>query len=730
MISKFIKTLFGRKEESIEQSQEHNSIGPKSDKEITEEKNILSFDLMTDKIFVYYESAYQHQTIVVRRATENNRLTLGEVLSQLFEEKVFSIHSMALVYRLAESGNEIKETTIKDANEIWKYDLFSCILKRKVDGHYSHGMYHESTLIINCTSRRYILTLTSLGGVDTVKYMRATLLVPDNKQTDDGMSLKTENAPMSISFILSYSEVADNPVFAKYAQAEAAVEGRQELHKNNEELKQEFIHGQFEFQGYEYIGYGKWLFEHNRYYDAFSILERAFNYFKTKKHVNKDEDLKSAYYDVCNTLGHCLSKLGREDEASYYYKQGASGVFNDNPSYLALSYARLGNPTAVSMMKTWINLVTQEVGDQKNWSKEVKQFVEDIPVVLSNYKQRTDELFTKKPSYCDKITIGALLSTLLGLNSKNIAPCMFVYDVNNNEFLGRIEDTDGIFSTVINEPKLQDKILVLSCNHVHYKTGDAEDKSILCSNAPLIISTHAIIGDNTTSVMRVDIVRCNFANDDNKREFAKKNVPLTYSVCFGTPENLSYTTDNNSLLGAIRKAISYTDEHRFFEAYQLAKWVFECTSNRMKSPDGDDYASNDELLWEIFFEASYRIGYCLMEMNKMNTSGYYLDIASNSGQYLHVQEYINFLSNSKDPQVISMINRVMDYSPKPKDERGLEEWHFHMAFLKRRKAYALIEEERYKEAEAYITEELLNDSLCKDFAQRELNYIKAQHGRR
>ena len=49
-----------------------------------------------------------------------------------------------------------------------------------------------------------------------------------------------------------------------------------------------------------------------------------------------------------------------------------------------------------------------------------------------------------------------------------------------------------------------------------------------------------------------------------------------------------------------------------------------------------------------------------------------------------------------------------------------------MAFLKRRKAYALIEEERFEEAKAFITTELLNDPQCKDFAQGELNYIDEQ----
>lgn len=726
MISKILKKIFGKKEEPVTNTQERHTHHPTPNRELTNEEKVFNFDLMNDKIFIYHESAYRHQGIIVRRATENNRLTLGEVLSQLFDENDTSVQSMAIAYRLAEFGTDMSETIIENANEVWNYDLFSCILKRKIDGHFTKGMYHETTLVVNCTTNRYIMTLTSLGGIDTVKYMRATILVPDNKNTDDGMSLKTENAPISFSFILSYSELDDNPEFSKYDQVEKDVNRKQEQHKEYDELEKEFVHGRFEFKGYDYIGYGKWLFEQNRYYDTFSILERAFNFIRMKNLDTQNQELMTVYYDICNIMGQCLSKMDREDEASYYFKQGAPGLSTEKPNLLALSYAKLGNPTAVGRMKAWMDLVVQKYGDFENLPEEIEQFSVNVPVELAKYKERTDELFNNNPNYNGQITIGILLRTLMGLNKKNIAPCMSVYDCNSDKFLERVEDIDIILNSEINRSEQLDKVYVLSCNHVHYKTEGDEDKSILCSNAPLIISTHKICGDKTAATMRVDIIRCNFANNDDKREFVRINAPLTYSVCLGMYDDLSFGTDNDNLLAAIRKSIDYMDERRHFEAYKLAKWVFECTSNRLKSPMGINYESKDELLWEIFYEASYRIGFCLMEMNKMNTSAYYLEIASHSMQYLHVQEYINFLSNSKDPQVISVVENVMANSPKPENEEGLRAWNWHMAFLKRRKAYALIEEERFEEAKAFITTELLNDPQCKDFAQGELNYIDEQ----
>jgi hypothetical protein len=90
--------------------------------------------------------------------------------------------------------------------------------------------------------------------------------------------------------------------------------------------------------------------------------------------------------------------------------------------------------------------------------------------------------------------------------------------------------------------------------------------------------------------------------------------------------------------------------------------------------------------------------------------------------YLHIQEYINCLSNSQDPQALEVIEDVMKRSPRPESEDGVEDWNFHMAFLKRRKTYVLIDLKRYDDARKLLTE-MLDDSLCAEFAENELNYL-------
>ena len=693
----------------------------------------LDFDLMEKQSFIHLESAYRHQAIKFRRASEDNRISLGEIVGGMFTNVQKSdVQSMALVYRLAIYDNqEEKEIIFNDTDEIWNYDLFSCILKRKTDeGHYTMGLAHETTMIVKCVHKTVILVLTSLGGSDTIKYMRVTLLSPSYDKDDDGHSFmtsestKTHNAPVILSFILSCSEVEENPEFGYYEQVEKTYNEKQNTHEKLDKVEEEYDHGMFEYRPQYYPGYGEWLFEQERYYDTFFTLERVFNFVRGSfDDVNKE--WLSAYYMACNKMGICLSKMGREDEAIYYFRQGAPELTLQMPNYVALSTAKLGNPNAISLMNNWLMMVSQKYGKHDQWSEEVKQFSADVPVALANFKKKMDAALAADPTYDFRITIGYVLDRLMGIGQKNISRTMFVYDVENNKLLTRIADSDSISNYVLNTKEACDKVFVLSCSYAHYVTNEEFDKSILCTNAPIVISTHSATVAESAVVMRVDVVRCNFNNDDDKRGFDKLNLPLTRTFCLGESDSINYTQNKDSLLEAIRKAIDYRYEKRFVESLKLANWVFECTMNMVKNKTGLEFESQDELLKDILLESSYSVGYSLMELGNTAAASYYLELARYSMQYEHIQEYINFLSNTKDPQALEVVNDVLKHSPRPNNAEGEKRWKYHMAFLKRRLAYILIDKKKYADAENLL-KEMLDDPLCKEFAEGELNYLEQQ----
>ena len=198
----FFKKLFGKKEKNSEQSCQ-----------TTPNKQYIDFDMLHNKELVHLESAYRHQEIVFRRATETNRITLGEILTGLFKTESTSIESLAIMYRLGfMNDDKAEELIFNDLETIWNYDIFACILKNKTeDGHYTNGLFHETTLVVKCKEKNYILAITSLGGIDTLKYLRVSLMSPDNSDEDDCASLKTNNSNNNCI----YSFVCRNSIFCR-----------------------------------------------------------------------------------------------------------------------------------------------------------------------------------------------------------------------------------------------------------------------------------------------------------------------------------------------------------------------------------------------------------------------------------------------------------------------------------------------------------------------------------
>ena len=432
--------------------------------------------------------------------------------------------------------------------------------------------------------------------------------------------------------------------------------------------------GRFAAVSYYYINHGKWLFEQkdHRNYDAYTTLERAFYYLRPRLSAS-DENTKSLFNDISNDIGICLSCLGREDEASFYFRQ------TDEDGLLC---------------------------DQANQA-------------LAHHRNQAEHTASSRCD--DRLTIGYALSVLLGLKKMNLAPCMFVYDTTDGSFLQRIEDQDAIVDYTLNDENAKDKVFVLSCSHAHYLTGDERDKSILCPNAPVIISTHAIHGDNSSSIMRVDVVRCNFYFDDGKRrEDMPSNIPVTYSFTVGSQSGVSFSADTESLAEGLSEAVRLLQEKRFMEALKLSKGVFEYVRNQQA--EGVIDKLEDESLRKIAYDAAYCAGFCLMELEKMTTASYYLEIAAHALNYKYVQEYINCLSNTRDLRALPFIENVISHSPRPTSPEDIKAWEFHMSFLKRRKAYVLIDFGRIAEARAYLTE-MLDDPVNKDFAENELKYI-------
>jgi hypothetical protein len=712
----FFKKLFGKNKEedpvvSNNLQEDESSDSPK-----------FSLDDMNDSMFIHLESKYRHQPFVLRRSSENDRITLGEVLHEVFQIEPDDLQSLAVVASNT-MVHVIETSTIVDKEEISKFDLFACILKNKLDGHYTQGMSNDAVLIVQTKSQEIALNITSLGGSPEMKYIRIVLLAPDNAEKDDLRTTQSENAPFVSSFVLSFVEDGYETSLKHFEAVEKGLIAKQQNGEELDDLEREMVHGQLEFQGYGYIGYGKWLFEQSRYYDTYSILKRAYNYMKANIH-NAPEDVKEAFYEICALLGICLSKLGREEEAFFFFRVARDGGKVGYCTNYIDSMARLGNASAMWLaMNNMVHTYASVYGENPDtWPEEARDYPIKVSFDLIKYKQLFDSKLEECPRIDTGITIGELLDSLYGVKRYDVLPNMAVFNQIEGKFEDTIEDKDKVYDYLLNADNCFDKTFVLSLSHSPNESKDNGDKSILSSFATLIIVTHKVKAEKEANLMRLDIIRGNYPNNDDRREPVRANVPLFTSLIMGTKSDNTFGANKDECIECFQFADDLHSQNRFLEASKLYKWVFENASNLMKTDMGKAYNTEDRELLGLFFEAAFNAGFCLMELGAMESSSYYLSQAVHSNLYAHAQEYINCLVNTKAPIALDVINEVLSRSTKPDSEEDMQAWKYHMAFLKRRKSYALIDMREYDEAEELL-KEMVNDPLCKDFAEGELNYI-------
>ena len=122
---------------------------------------------------------------------------------------------------------------------------------------------------------------------------------------------------------------------------------------------------------------------------------------------------------------------------------------------------------------------------------------------------------------------------------------------------------------------------------------------------------------------------------------------------------------------------------------------------------------------------SFYIGFCLCEMGKFDRAYYYLEICRGSGNIEHVQQLVNVLANASDMRVFHFIDGYLkiveqNYNDEPELPEHIARF---VSFLKRRRAYSLINFGKLKDAEKEF-HDLLEDPFSKDYAINELAYIQ------
>lgn len=137
----------------------------------------------------------------------------------------------------------------------------------------------------------------------------------------------------------------------------------------------------------------------------------------------------------------------------------------------------------------------------------------------------------------------------------------------------------------------------------------------------------------------------------------------------------------------------------------------------------DDFANLAKEQRNQFFELSFYIGQCCLQLHMPRRAYYYLDGLFNRNNLGYTQGYINALIASHDFRAMDVVENVLNNLQRVYDEQEVDEEHKRqlyafLLFLRRSKARLLVRADRLDEAE-----KMLHD-LRKDDGEHELIILK------
>lgn len=149
------------------------------------------------------------------------------------------------------------------------------------------------------------------------------------------------------------------------------------------------------------------------------------------------------------------------------------------------------------------------------------------------------------------------------------------------------------------------------------------------------------------------------------------------------------------------------------------------------------YDRRDHRVVGMLDELAYFIGCCYMSLHQYERASYYLQLTLPTSHQSYTEAYVNCLVNGGDYRAMDVLNgllgslqMMLDHSDEEDEEDeqdgpSRQQLQRFVNFVKRRKAYMLVNLGRYDEAERLL-KQLLDDPDNSDFALSELAYIQKQ----
>lgn len=299
-----------------------------------EEKKGIDFDKLNWNTFLKNEAKFEYQNHQVKRASCEDKVTLGYILENVLDVDKKDISKMCIV--LKDRSREIKNSIIEETESIWNYDLFSTIILQHEDGSWGFRQGQNTVLIIGykpshlvtaeehdqsilCYDNSIIIFLRGLIADGSTWYARASVMIPNFNHDDDDLKTQfSKNAPQVTTFVMAFDAESPEEKLQKFENIRLSLE---EKIKNKEELNEDediLLSGitYDKSLGYNF-GYGKYLFEHNRYTDALIPLLKVYEHLKMR-YYESDNETKEIFFESCYYIGYCFNELEKYDKAFFY----------------------------------------------------------------------------------------------------------------------------------------------------------------------------------------------------------------------------------------------------------------------------------------------------------------------------------------------------------------------------------------------------------------------------
>lgn len=355
------------------------------------------------------------------------------------------------------------------------------------------------------------------------------------------------------------------------------------------------------------------------------------------------------------------------------------------------------------------------------------------------------------------MSLGSLLATTMGLN--NMIPISLTLTIDGKT--SQIDDPDAIIDYPVSQVLIADGQFgaVSAMGLLHFydagnpikprhltldfeqeeKTKDTLYYRITLTLSPVSMDSQ-IAEDNEEHQCRMVSVLLGYDLTPSDKRVArfryvwKEAVGKLQNGEAGnmTPdEQLLAGLQDEHVAGNFYKGYRFYQRCRFYEALPLLRNAFNTVTHKY------DMRSKKNII--MMEELAYLIGCCYMNLHQYECASYYLQMLLPTSQRLYSKAYINCMVNSGDFRAFDVLNSILgnlDNIINHRDEDdedgedilmgnrpNLEEIKDFANFVRRRKAYLLINMGRYDEAE-HLLKLLLDDPENSDFALNELAYIQ------